>query len=110
MAGDSLGYTSSIPAESLFVGRLDAAPERRSAVKPWRREVPAMRRIVRLRTDDGEKLAITLDNWACGVDRLYRRWVREPDGWHCLETQKRATPETILRHILRRRARAPRPA
>ena len=49
-----------------------------------------MRRVVKLRTDDGEKIDLILDNWACGVDRLYRRWVREPDGWHCLETQKRA--------------------
>ena len=46
-----------------------------------------MRKSIKLRTGDGKLVALHLDNWGGGVDRLYRRWVREADGgWRCVET------------------------
>lgn len=48
----------------------------------------AMRKVVVLRTPDGKRIPVTLENWGMGVDRLYRRWTREQDGWHCAETSQ----------------------
>jgi hypothetical protein len=48
--------------------------------------ISAMRRKIALRTNSGRRIAISLDNWGGGVDRLFRRWTREYDGWRCVET------------------------
>jgi hypothetical protein len=56
----------------------------------------AMRKSIRLRTADGKLVALHLDNWGGGVDRLYRRWIREPDSsWRCVETGESASPLTM---------------
>lgn len=49
-------------------------------------EVTVMRRLITLRTDGGKRFYVRLDNLGSGIDRLYRRWSREPDGWHCVDT------------------------
>jgi hypothetical protein len=49
-----------------------------------------MRRLVALKTESGQRVYIHLDNWGGGVDRLFRRWMREHDGWRCLETGEMA--------------------
>ena len=49
-----------------------------------------MKKFITLRTDSGEKVRVSLDTWGGGVDRLYRRWMREPDRWHCVETGQEA--------------------
>jgi len=48
--------------------------------------ITAMRRKIALRTDSGRRISISLDNWGGGVDRLFRRWTREYDGWRCVES------------------------
>lgn len=45
-----------------------------------------MRKSITLQTSDGKQLALRLDHWGGGIDKLYRRWSREPDGWHCTDT------------------------
>lgn len=45
-----------------------------------------MRKRITLRTDNGRRIAVTLDNWGGGVDRMFRRWTREYDGWRCVES------------------------
>jgi hypothetical protein len=55
-----------------------------------------MRKSIRLRTADGRFVSLHLDNWGGGVDRLYRRWLREPDSsWRCVETGESASPLTM---------------
>lgn len=44
-----------------------------------------MKRIT-LMTMGGRRLTVALDHWGAGVDAGFRRWLREPDGWRCLET------------------------
>ena len=48
--------------------------------------VNTMRRKIALRTDSGRRISISLDNWGGGVDRAFRRWTREYDGWRCVES------------------------
>jgi hypothetical protein len=45
-----------------------------------------MRKRLRLKTQDGTKVFVHLDNWGVGIDRMFRRWTREPDGWLCVDT------------------------
>ena len=45
-----------------------------------------MKKFITLRTDEGEKVRVNLDSWGGGVDRRFRRWMREPDHWLCVET------------------------
>jgi len=45
-----------------------------------------MRKLVRLKTQEGERIFVHLDNWGGGIDRLFRRWTREHDGWRCVDT------------------------
>ncbi|HVN90428.1 MAG TPA: hypothetical protein VMT61_11495 [Candidatus Binataceae bacterium] len=49
-----------------------------------------MQRVTVLQTESGAKVTVRLDNWGNGVDKAYRRWVRDQDGWHCLETRETA--------------------
>lgn len=49
-----------------------------------------MRKLVRLKTNDGKRIFIHLDSWGGGIDRLYRRWTREHDGWRCADTGQMA--------------------
>jgi hypothetical protein len=48
--------------------------------------VIAMRRLITLKTETGRRVYVHLDNFGAGVDRLYRRWNRERDGWRCVDT------------------------
>jgi hypothetical protein len=45
-----------------------------------------MRKSITLRTGGGKRVHLRLDNWGVGTDKLFRRWTREPDGWHCVDT------------------------
>jgi hypothetical protein len=49
-----------------------------------------MGRIVRLRTSEGGRVRIVLENWGCGLDHLRRRWVRTDGYWECMDTGMRA--------------------
>jgi transposase-like protein len=44
-----------------------------------------MGRIVRLRTSEGGRVRIVLENWGCGLDHLRRRWVRADGYWECMD-------------------------
>src|ERR1700682_2069445 len=46
----------------------------------------AMNRTVKLRTRQGNKVRIVLDNWASGLDHTFRRWTRGDDYWECMDT------------------------
>ena len=45
-----------------------------------------MKRHITLRDNTGKRIRVALDNWGAAHDRLYRRWSREYDAWHCEET------------------------
>jgi hypothetical protein len=49
-----------------------------------------MGRIVRLRTSEGGRVRIVLENWGCGLDHLRRRWVQADGYWECMDTGIRA--------------------
>ena len=49
-----------------------------------------MRRLITLKTETGRRVYVHLDNSGAGVDRLYRRWSRERDGWRCIDTGEMA--------------------
>jgi len=53
-----------------------------------------MQKVTVLHTESGAKVTVRLDNWGNGVDKAYRRWVRDQDGWHCLETSETAREPT----------------
>jgi hypothetical protein len=55
-----------------------------------------MRKSITLRTGDGKRIHLRLDNWGGGTDRLFRRWTREPDGWHCIDTGEIAQPASLF--------------
>jgi hypothetical protein len=55
-----------------------------------------MKKFITLRTDNGQKVRVNLDSWGGGVDRLYRRWMREPDRWHCVDTGEAAHHTGLL--------------
>jgi len=65
-----------------------------------------MRRLITLRTEAGRRVYVHLDNLGAGVDRLYRRWSREPDGWHCVDTGEVAQISGL---IFNRRLKQPAP-
>jgi|SRR5580658_7493357 Flp pilus assembly pilin Flp len=46
----------------------------------------AMKRTVRLRTSEGHKLRIALDNWGSGLDHTLRRWTLADGYWECMDT------------------------
>ncbi len=41
---------------------------------------------ITLKTADGNRMPLVLDHFSAGVDPIFRRWIREPDGWQCVET------------------------
>ena len=45
-----------------------------------------MKKYITLRTDRGDRVYLTLDGWGAGMDKLHRRWTRDPDGWRCLDS------------------------
>lgn len=45
-----------------------------------------MKKFITLRTDEGQRVFVSLDGWGAGMDRKHRRWTREPDCWRCLES------------------------
>jgi hypothetical protein len=47
-----------------------------------------MKKVVKLRTVDGQTVKVMLDNWGGGMDRLHRRWTLQPDGWYCVDNGK----------------------
>jgi hypothetical protein len=53
-----------------------------------------MGRIVRLRTSEGGRVRIVLENWGCGLDHLRRRWVRADGYWECMDTGRRRAEES----------------
>ena len=55
-----------------------------------------MRKVMAVKTDRGKRVVIHLDNWGGGVDRQFRRWVREHDGWRCLETGELGRKTNLL--------------
>jgi hypothetical protein len=55
-----------------------------------------MRKLVTLRTETGKRISVHLDNWGGGIDRLYRRWMLEPDGWHCVDTGEIAQRASLI--------------
>ena len=69
-----------------------------------------MKRLISLRTEHGESVLVYLDNWGCGIDKSYRRWVREQDGWVCVETGEMACRVNLLFGWLSARSDAGSPA
>ncbi len=50
-----------------------------------------MGQTVKLRTGEGRRVRIVLENWGSGLDHLRRRWVRGADGyWECMDSGMRA--------------------
>jgi len=45
-----------------------------------------MKRYIKLTAQNGNRVRVHLDNSGSGVDSLYRRWVRNHDGWFCVDT------------------------
>ena len=67
-----------------------------------------MKKSIHLIDDSGSGVVAILDNWGSARDERFRRWVREPDGWRCIETGKFARPRPVKRFAgLFRRAGTP---
>jgi hypothetical protein len=45
-----------------------------------------MKRTVKLRTNEGNKVRIVLENWGSGLDQSMRRWTLEDGFWQCLDS------------------------
>jgi hypothetical protein len=61
-----------------------------------------MKKFITLRTDEGNRVLVSLDGWGAGVDRMHRRWTREPEGWRCIDTGEVAHKSGLLfRHAIR---------
>jgi Flp pilus assembly pilin Flp len=44
-----------------------------------------MKRTVKLRTSEGHKVRIVLEDWGSGLDHSMRRWTSEDGLWQCLD-------------------------
>jgi hypothetical protein len=44
-----------------------------------------MKKVIRLITASGQTVKVMLDNWGSGMDGLHRRWLLQPEGWHCVD-------------------------
>ncbi len=55
-----------------------------------------MRKFITLRTDQGNRVFVSLDGWAAGMDRMHRRWTREADGWRCVDSGEFAHKAGLL--------------
>jgi hypothetical protein len=53
-----------------------------------------MRQTVKLRTSEGDRVRIVLENWGSGLDHLRRRWVRADGYWECMDTGRRRAQES----------------
>ena len=45
-----------------------------------------MRRTAKLRTSEGNKVSIVLENWGSGMDRAMRRWTWGDGHWRCMDS------------------------
>jgi hypothetical protein len=45
-----------------------------------------MRRTLKLRTNEGNKVSIVLQHWGSGMDGTMRRWTLEDGYWHCMDS------------------------
>jgi hypothetical protein len=61
-----------------------------------------MKKVVSLLDDNGTEVMMSLDNWGSGVDRLFRRWVREGEAWRCIETGRTARQQRRFSSIFRK--------
>lgn len=52
--------------------------------------IRTMKRIVKLRTSEGSKVRIFLENWGSGMDQTRRRWTLEDGYWQCLDSRETA--------------------
>jgi hypothetical protein len=59
-------------------------------------EVTAMKKFITLRTDEGNRVFVSLDGWGLGIDRTHRRWTRETDGWRCVDSGEFARKSGLL--------------
>jgi len=55
-----------------------------------------MKKFITLRTDNGNRVFISLDGWGAGMDRAHRRWTREADGWRCIDSGEYAHKSGFL--------------
>ena len=55
-----------------------------------------MRRLITLKTETGKRVYVRLDNFGAGIDRFFRRWSREPDGWRCVDTGELAQMSGLI--------------
>lgn len=55
-----------------------------------------MKKFITLRTDDGNRVFVSLDGWGAGIDRMHRRWSREADGWRCIDSGEFARHSGLL--------------
>jgi hypothetical protein len=55
-----------------------------------------MMKFITLRTDGGNRVFVALDGWGIGMDRMHRRWTREPDGWCCVDSGEFAHKSGLL--------------
>jgi len=59
----------------------------------------AMRKVIKLKTASGRTVKVMLDNWGSGRDKLHRRWLMQPDGWHCADNSEIAhTFDSFIAH------------
>jgi hypothetical protein len=47
-----------------------------------------MRWMVKLRTSEGNKLRILLENWGSGLDHILRRWILRDGWWQCMDSRE----------------------
>ena len=45
-----------------------------------------MKRTVKLRTSEGNKVRIVLENWGSGMDQIMRRWTLGDGYWQCMDS------------------------
>ena len=55
-----------------------------------------MKKFITLRTDEGNRVFVSLDGWGAGIDRMHRRWTRETNGWRCIDTGEFASQSGLL--------------
>ena len=64
-----------------------------------------MKKILSLVDETGKVIAVSMDNWGSGTDKSFRRWVREAEGWRCVETGLLARPAKRFATLFRKSAR-----
>ncbi len=61
-----------------------------------------MKKVVSLVDESGTEVLMSLDNWGSGIDRIFRRWVREGEAWRCIETGRTARQNRGFGSIFRK--------